>query len=261
MSSMDIKEIRRLNFVFLIEKALADDAFKNQKEMAVALGLKSGSYISQLKGGERKIEDVKARELEQFFKLKPYDFDKPLYDKTISEGYMQSGILRPSPSHFNVLETSDNTYQIDTANFVLVPKFDVKGACGFGYTNSDELIKGGIVFKESWLRKKGISPKFGCSAIMGGDGDSMSPTIEHNSLLLANLAITTYEQLVTGNIYAFVANNELRIKRLFKIVKDGGLRISSDNPNKEKFPDEYLTKEEIDNIKIVGHIPWRAGDI
>lgn len=261
MIGMDIKEIRRLNFVFLIEKALADDAFKNQKEMAIALGLKSGSYISQLKGGERKIEDSKAREFEQFFKLKTYDFDKPLYERTISEGSMQNGILRPSQNHFTVLDKQDGESIIDTSNFVLVPQFDVKGACGFGYTNSEELIKGGIVFKESWLRSKDISPKFGCAAVMGGDGESMSPTIEHNSLLLANLTITTYEQIVTGNVYAFVANNELRIKRLFKIVKDGGLRISSDNPNKEKFPDEFLTKEELDNIKIVGHIPWRAGSI
>lgn len=261
MIGMDIKEIRRLNFVFLIEKALADETFKNQKEIAAALGLKSGSYISQLKGDERKIDDSKAREFEEFFKLKPYDFDKPLYEKTMSDGYMENGVLRPSPNHFNVLENFDSNLSIDTSNFVLVPQFDVKGACGFGYTNSEELIKGGIVFKESWLRSKGISPKFGCSAVMGGDGESMSPTIEHNSTLLANLAITTYEQVITGNVYAFVANNELRIKRLFKNLKDGGLRISSDNPNKEKFPDEFLSKEELDNIKIIGHLPWRAGDI
>ncbi|KRJ70803.1 MULTISPECIES: LexA family transcriptional regulator [Acinetobacter] len=261
MLAMEIKEIRRKNFVYMVDKLLADNSYKNQKEMAQAMGLSNGSYISQLKSGERFIDDSKARSLEEFFKLKPYAFDVPMGEPVLQDGVMENGILRPSANHISNLGNEFLTETIDPSDFVLVPQFDVKGACGLGYTNETELLKGGLVFRESWLRSKGISPKFGCSAVMGGDGDSMSPTIESNNILLANVTVKTYEQVITGNVYAFIANNELRIKRLFKIVKDGGLRIVSDNPNKDLYPDEYLSKEELNNIQIVAHLAWRGGDI
>jgi phage repressor protein C with HTH and peptisase S24 domain len=261
MLAMEIKEIRRKNFIYMVDKWLADNMYKNQKEMALAMGLTNGSYISQLKKGERSIDDTKARELEGFFQLKAYAFDVPMGEPVLSDGYMDNGILRPSSNHVSLIREDDTEQFIDTSEFVLVPQFDVKGACGLGFSNPDELIKGGLVFKESWLRSKGISPKFGCSAIMGGDGDSMAPTIETNNILLANVTIKTYDQIQTGKIYAFVANNELRIKRLFKNLTGGGLRIVSDNPNKEIYPDEYLSKEELNNIQIVAHLPWRGGDL
>lgn len=63
MLAMEIKEIRRKNFIYMVDKWLADNMYKNQKEMALAMGLTNGSYISQLKKGERSIDDTKAREL------------------------------------------------------------------------------------------------------------------------------------------------------------------------------------------------------
>ncbi|RKG33420.1 LexA family transcriptional regulator [Acinetobacter guerrae] len=261
MIAMDVKEIRRKNFVFMVDKLKADSIYKNQEEMAKAMGLTNGSYISQLKSGTRNIDDAKARDLEVFFKLERNSFDLPMGEPVIGQGHMADGILRPNPDHMSMYVENDDYVYVNTSDFVLVPQFDVKGACGLGYTNSDELIKGGLVFKEAWLRSKGISPKFGCSAIMGGDGDSMLPTIDSSNIILANLAINTFDQIQSGKIYAFVSNNELRIKRLFKNLKDGGLRIVSDNPNKEIYPDEFLSKEEIDNIKIVAHLPWRGGDL
>jgi len=258
---MEIKEIRRRNFVLMVDKLIEENVYKNQKELAADLGLKSGSYISQLKKGERYIDDSKAREYEKFFKLQAYDFDRPMGDPILSEGTMVNGVLRPNNNHLSLIQENETAYLIDPSDFVLVPQFDVKGACGLGFTNPEELIKGGLVFKEAWLRNKGISPKFGCSAVMGGDGESMMPTIDHNNIILANLSIKTIDQVQTGKIYAFVANNELRIKRLFKNLKDGGLRIVSDNPNKDLYPDEYLTKEELNNIRIVAHLPWRGGDL
>lgn len=54
---MEIKEIRRRNFVLMVDKLIEENVYKNQKELAADLGLKSGSYISQLKKGERYIDD------------------------------------------------------------------------------------------------------------------------------------------------------------------------------------------------------------
>lgn len=261
MLAMDVYEIRRKNLAYMVDKCKEDGTYKTQKEMAVAMGLTNGSYISQLKNADRGIDDGKARELEEFFGLPRYAFDIPMGEPIISEGYMDNGILRPNSNHLSLVRADGASDFMDTSDFVLVPQFDVKGACGLGHTNQEELIKGGLVFKESWLRSKGISPKFGCSAVMDSDGDSMHPTIESNNILLANVSIRTLDQVQTGKVYAFVANKELRIKRLFKNLKDGGLRIVSDNPNKEIYEDEYLNKEELNNIQIVAHLAWRGGDL
>lgn len=255
---MDLKEIRRKNLTFMIEKLKDEGSYKTQEDMSIAMGFENGSYISQLKSGKRTIDDSKARDFEIFFKLKRYAFDVPIGEPDLNEGVMDGNILRPSLEHVVLNGYSDKK---DNSDFVLIPEFDVKGACGLGYTNPDELIKGGLIFRESWLRKKGIPTTFGSAAVMEGDGESMHPTIDGKSKLLANLAIKTIDQVQTGRVYAFVANKELRIKRLFKNLKDGGLRIVSDNPNKEIYPDEYLKNEEINNIQIVAQIVWRGGDL
>lgn len=255
---MDIKEIRRKNLAHMIEVVKKAGIYKTQEEIGIAMGFDDGSYLSQLKNGIRPIEPARAREFEVFFKLNPNAFETPMDGPVLKDGYMDRGILRPSPNYLSTLNENDH---IDSNEFVLIPQFDVKGACGLGYSNSDELIKGGLVFKESWLRKKGISPRYGRSAVMGGDGDSMLPTIDSSNILLANLDIKTFDQIQTGKVYAFIANKELRIKRLFKNLKDGGLRIVSDNPNKELYDDEYLTKDELDNIQIVAQLVWRGGDL
>ena len=258
---MDIKDIRRKNLAYMIDKVKKAGIYKTQEEIGIAMGFDDGSYLSQLKNGNRPIEPARARDFEKFFNLNPNAFETPMDEPVLKDGYMDRGILRPSPNYLSSLNETDGIDYVDTSEFVLIPQFDVKGACGLGYSNPDELIKGGLVFKESWLRKKGISPRFGRSAVMGGDGDSMLPTIDSSNILLANLDIKTYDQIQTGKVYAFVANKELRIKRLFKNLKNGGLRIVSDNPDKELYDDEYLTKEELDNIQIVAQLVWRGGDL
>jgi len=88
----------------------------------------------------------------------------------------------------------------------------------------------------------------------------MEPTINHTDAILADLRIKTIDQVVSDKVYALVANKELRIKRLFRKT-NGGLRIVSDNPDKETFPDEHIEKEELDAIQIKGLVRWRCGEV
>lgn len=101
------------------------------------------------------IADSKAREYEKFFKLQAYDFDRPMGDPILSEGTMVNGVLRPNNNHLSLIQENETAYLIDPSDFVLVPQFDVKGACGLGFTNPEELIKGGWYLKKLGCEIKG----------------------------------------------------------------------------------------------------------
>lgn len=251
--AMNVKEIRRKNLRSLIDNLIANGKFQKQEEFAEQVEIDK-SYLSQMlmdpsQKGSRNVSEAKARQVESKLSLEigyldRFDESTPLKNTQIS-----NGILIPS-----------NDVGNNSEEYVIVPVFDLKAACGSGYTNQDELLKSGLVFKQSFLRKHGVSLDFGKSSIIYSDGDSMLPSINHNDVVLIDHNVQTLDNVSSGKIYVFVANKELRIKRLFKNV-NGSLRIVSDNSDKTTYPDEVIPANELDMIHICGRVVWRAGDL
>lgn len=262
---MNVREFRRRNLRRLIDSYINDEVYDKQEDFAEAVGIDK-SYLSQMlmhpdSKGARGVSETKARQIERILGLVSGILDKPDSSTPISKiATIENGILRPIPSAILGSE-SKGLSNIDYSYFVLVPQFDVRGACGLGYSNELEHLKGGLVFREDWIRSKGLSPRHGNSAIITAEGHSMSPTIQSGNVLLINLMVNSFIEVVSGHIYAFIANNELRIKRIFREITTGGIRIASDNTDKTIYPDEYLQPNQIDQIKIVGCVVWRGGDI
>ncbi len=250
--SMNLKEIRRKNLRKLIDQLLADKIYDRQEDFAVSVGIDK-TYLSQMlmepdQKGSRGVSEAKARQIEKELNLDANFLDTLDDSSPFGKSKIENGVIRPASD----LEAS--------GDYVIIPMYDIKAACGLGYTNEDELIKGGLAFKESFLRKCGLSLSHEDTGIITGDGRSMEPTINHTDAILADLRIKTIDQVVSDKVYALVANKELRIKRLFRKT-NGGLRIVSDNPDKETFPDEHIEKEELDAIQIKGLVRWRCGEV
>lgn len=250
---MNVKEIRRKNLRNLISKLIADKIFERQDDFAAAVKIDK-TYLSQMlmepeKKGSRGVSEAKARQIEEHLNLEDHFLDRLDDSSPFGDSKVQNGVIRPI--------TGDE--DIDS-RFVIVPMYDVKAACGMGYENEEELIKGGLVFKESFLRKKGLSLVMNETGIICGDGNSMEPTINHNDAVLTDLRVKTIDEVISGKVYAFVANKELRIKRIFKNI-NGSLRISSDNPDKTTYPDEIINKEDLEAIQITGYVRWRCGEV
>ncbi len=250
---MNIKEIRRKNLRRLIDDLLKNGSYTLQENFADEVGIDK-SYLSQMlmnpnQKGARGVSEAKARQIENQLSLEP--------------GYLDnldnSNLSIPNAVNNKILNSLLET-QCDETDYVIVPIFDIKAAYGIGYSSQEDLMKGGLVFKKSLLRNKGISLRFGESGIIFSDGDSMHPSINHNDVVLVDRGITRLEDVSSGKIYAFVANKELRIKRFFKNI-DGSLRISSDNPDKITFPDEIISVEDLSFIELKGAVKWRGGDI
>ncbi len=250
--SMNLKEIRRKNLRKLIDQLLSDKIYERQEDFAVAVGIDK-TYLSQMlmepgQKGSRGVSEAKARQIEKELNLEANFLDTLDDSSPFGKSKIENGVIRPAAD-------------IDgSGDYVIIPMYDIKAACGNGYTNEDELIKGGLVFKESFIRKCGLSLSHEDTGIITGDGRSMEPTINHTDAILTDLRVKTIDQVISDKVYALVANKELRIKRLFRKT-NGGLRIVSDNPDKETFPDEHIEKEDLDAIQIKGLVRWRCGEV
>jgi phage repressor protein C with HTH and peptisase S24 domain len=78
----------------------------------------------------------------------------------------------------------------------------------------------------------------------------MAETLWDKDLVLVQ---TSVKKPVSNNVFAFALDNELRVKRFTKQM-DGTWRIGSDNPDKNMYPDEYISHMNIDNVHFIGHV-------
>lgn len=251
--SMNLKEIRRKNLRKLIDQLTSDKIYDRQEDFAIAVGIDK-TYLSQMlmepeQKGARGVSEAKARQIERELNLEPNILDSLDESSPFGKSKIEKGVIRPVGTDIQ-----------STGDYVIIPMYDIKAACGLGYTNEDELIKGGLVFKESFIRKCGLSLSHQDTGVITGDGRSMEPTINHSDVILADLRVKTIDQVISDKVYAFVANKELRIKRLFR-KSGGGLRIVSDHPDKNTYPDEHISEEDLEAIQIKGLVRWRCGEV
>lgn len=249
--NMNLKEIRRKNLRKLIDQLTSDRIYDRQEDFAVAVGIDK-TYLSQMlmepdQKGSRGVSEAKARQIERSLDLELNSLDSLDNSSPFGESKIENGIIKPR--------------QIDEqSDYVIIPMYDVRAACGNGYTNEDELIKGGLVFKQSFLRKHNLSLNHNETGILCGDGKSMEPTINHEDAVLVDLRVKTIEEVLSDKIYAFIINKELRIKRLFKLP-NGDLRLVSDNLDKTTYPDEFIHAKDLNSVQITGRIKWRCGEV
>ena len=69
------------------------------------------------------------------------------------------------------------------------------------------------------------------------------------------------KELQSGKMYVLLFPGEgLRAKRVHRMA-DGRIKISSDNPDKAQFPNEYYSPEEVTHLNIVGKVVQREGGV
>ena len=121
-------------------------------------------------------------------------------------------------------------------------------AAGLGELAAVEHTARKLRFSRRTLKAYGVSPETAVAATVVGN--SMEPNIADG----ASIGIDTGNTVIqNGKIYAFRHGEMLRITILYR-TPHGGLRISS--YNKEEYPDEIVTADELPNIHIIGRIFW-----
>lgn len=90
------------------------------------------------------------------------------------------------------------------------------------------------------------------------EGDSMERTLFHGDRIAINLRDT---RITDGRVHVMVTGGPapaVKVKRLFTL-SNGNVRIVSDNPDKERYPDELLGPAELTNVLVVARVLDRSG--
>ena len=139
---------------------------------------------------------------------------------------------------------------------VRIPVYrDVKASCGSGIENFLEDPSEYLNIDPSLLRILGIQAKPENLRVIYSDEYSMWPTVAPDSPLFIDVADKDPSMLKSGSVYVFKHNYELRMKRIF-ISYAGGttVRLASDNPDKSRYPDEFITNEQLNEIDFIGRL-------
>lgn len=134
--------------------------------------------------------------------------------------------------------------------FDLVPLFEAVASAGAGAVVEGEQILAQLAFRKDWLARTGLRARQ--LALVCAAGDSMEPAINDGDVLLID---TAKRQPVGGHIYVLRISDELRAKRLQRLI-DGSVRVSSDN---KIYADEVIDASDLDQLHILGRVVWKGG--
>lgn len=157
-------------------------------------------------------------------------------------------------SQFRAVTLWGHPSDLPEDEFILINQLDIKAAAGNGHVNSDwPTTKRQMAFRSSWVKKsKAQSNELVLIEIIG---DSMLPTLAHGDDALVDLSQT---DIKNGQVYAFVLDGEVKVKRLNKTIDK--IQIESDNSADPRYriPEE-IPQSHIDDMHIIGRIVNRSG--
>ncbi|MCG2572273.1 helix-turn-helix domain-containing protein [Acinetobacter sp. ME22] len=139
---------------------------------------------------------------------------------------------------------------------VRIPVYkDIKASCGSGIEHFLEDVSEYLDIDPYILKIMGIQTKPENLRIIYSAEYSMWPTVAPDSPLFVDISDKDPDSLKNGNVYIFTHNNELRMKRIFVSYSgEKTVRLASDNPDKTRYPDEFITNEELNSINFVGRL-------
>ena len=147
--------------------------------------------------------------------------------------------------------------EIDGAAFARIPLHDAWLSAGPGFQNGDEAVIDHLVFGQAWLRKVGVKPESAAMARISGD--SMAPGIKSGDLVMINTSRREVPVRRKGRlpaqlpIFAFMQDNEARVKRLERLPQEKFLVLYSDNKD---IPPELVAESDAHILNILGQVVW-----
>jgi phage repressor protein C with HTH and peptisase S24 domain len=137
--------------------------------------------------------------------------------------------------------------------YVRLPLYAPRVSAGPGLAvQADAPLAALMLFDAEWLWNTLHRPPSQL-IVMQAHGDSMSPRIQHNDILIID---TSVDRIKDHGVYCFSYEGDLMVKRLQRSLGTGKLRIVSDNEN---YPPEELPREEAERIVVIGLVVWHGG--
>ena len=159
------------------------------------------------------------------------------------EGRTYGGPASPSAESATL-----ETLKLGRDGYAEIPRYDANLAAGAGSWNVDEQTPVDLIlftweFMEKYIRRTQTDGLL----MLTVSGDSMSPTIADNDLVM----VDTNEVNLDAGVFAFVLDGVARVKRFNVTMR--GIDILSDNPT---YCPEHYTREELSEIQVIGRVRW-----
>lgn len=134
-----------------------------------------------------------------------------------------------------------------------IPLIDARGSCGGGALAWDLEQKPPLIKEPSWFRRYGVKADEVFAVF--ADGDSMADYIVDGDIVIFD---RTKQEPRSGAIFLIDHPDGLKIKRMRREI-DGSWVLESMNPDKRRYPDERITVDQADLLKIKGQFVYRQG--
>jgi phage repressor protein C with HTH and peptisase S24 domain len=125
---------------------------------------------------------------------------------------------------------------------------EVELSAGSGKYHIEENYGGKLRFSKQALKSHGVA--IHAAACVKVSGNSMEPVFPNGCTVGIDTANTAIKD---GEIYAINYNGRLLIKAIYR-VPTGGIRLKSFNT--EEWPDEPVTEDKMELLKILGRVFW-----
>lgn len=220
-------------------------------DLARAVGVKPPSVSDWLSGKSKTMEGENLLKASSFLE--------------VDAGWLATGKGSPKPIN-SLVDSSpkkDEVYisplkfnpSYDNKNRVRIPVHkDVKASCGNGVTNFLEEITDYLDIDPNILKLLGIKANPKNLRVIYSAEYSMWPTVAPDSPLFVDVSSVDTSSIINGDVYVFIHSGLLRMKRIFISIDNETVRLQSDNPDKNKYPDEVITKEQLNELSFVGHL-------
>lgn len=146
---------------------------------------------------------------------------------------------------------------VEGSDYARIPLHDAKLSAGPGQLNEGVAIIDHMAFRQDWLRKINVKPE---NALMARvTGDSMYPGIQSGDLVMIDKTrVDVPKRTPTRKppqlpIFAFIQDEQARVKRLERLVKERLLILYSDNKD---VPPEVIGESNFHTLNILGQVVW-----
>lgn len=219
-------------------------------DLARAVGVKPPSVSDWLSGKSKTMEGENLLRAAKHLNVNPLwlanGTGSPIVEQKISSP--QKDEVYISPIRFASSDETKNTVRIPVHK-------NVKASCGDGVANFLEDITDYLDIDPNILKLLGIKANPKNLRVIYSAEYSMWPTIAPDSPLFVDISPIDTEAMISGDVYVFLHNNFLRMKRVFISYGDERtVRLQSDNPDKKKYPDEVITREQLNELHFVGRL-------
>lgn len=158
-----------------------------------------------------------------------------------------NGGIRIAPIEFRSGERKESNVRIPVYK-------DIRASCGGGIENFLEDVSEYLDIDPYILKIMGVQTKPEHLRIIYSAEYSMYPTVAPDSPLFVDVSDKDPNALKNGDVYVFTHNHELRMKRVFVSYGSNTVKLTSDNPDKKRYPDEFITNDQLNEINFVGRL-------